>query len=61
MELFWAMISPSLTNESIEMGIFKFFNHFSKIEKIGKRYKVERIGKRANICPTLISTLKKDI
>ena len=45
----------------MEIGIFKFFNHFSKIEKIGKRYKVERIGKRANICPTLISTLKKDI
>ena len=45
----------------MEIGIFKIFNHFSKIEKIGKRYKVERIGKRANICLTLISTLKNDI
>jgi len=33
MELFWAMIRPSSTKESIAMGIFKFFKCFSRICK----------------------------
>jgi len=27
---------------------------------MGVRYKVDKIGERANLCPTLMSTLKKE-
>ena len=45
--------------EKVETGIFRFFNCFSKIWKIGERYKAERIEERADPCPTPILTLKK--
>ena len=43
-----------------EIKIFKFFKCFSKIWKIGERYKAERIGARADSYPTPMSTLKKE-
>ena len=53
------MRSPSSIKESMEIGIFRFFNWFLKIWKIDERYNTERIGKRAEPCPTPMSTLKK--
>ena len=57
-DLFCAIMSLSSTNERIEMGIFKFFNHFSRIYKNKVRYKAERIGERADPWPTLTLTSK---
>jgi len=51
-------MSPSSTNERIEMGIFRFFNHFSRIYKNRVRYKAEKIGERADTWPTLTLTSK---
>ena len=31
------------------MGIFKFYRHFSRIYKKGERYKVDKIGERADL------------
>ena len=45
--------------ENIEIGIFRFFNWFSKMWKMSERYKAERTGERAESCLTLISMLKK--
>jgi len=44
----------------IEMGIFKFFRHFSKIYNKRERYKVDKIGERAEPWPTPIFMLKID-
>ena len=38
----------SSTKERMEIGIFRFFILFSKIWRIGDRYKAERIGERAD-------------
>ena len=54
------MRSPLSIKESIEIDIFRFFNWFSKMWRIGERYNTERIGERAKPCPTPISTLKKE-
>ena len=51
-------MSPSSTNKRIEMGIFRFFNCFSRIYKNKVRYKAERIGKRADPWLTLTLTSK---
>ena len=45
-------MSPSSTNERIEMGIFKFFRCFSRIYKSRVRYKAKRMGERADPWPT---------
>ena len=58
-ELFCTISSLLSTKESVEIGIFRFFNCFSKMWKIGEKYKAERIGERAKPCLTPISTLKK--
>lgn len=58
-DLFYAMRRLSSTKEIVEIGIFRFFNWFLKIWKIGKRYKAEKIGERADSCLIPISTLKK--
>ena len=47
-DLFCTIMSSSSTNERIEMGIFRFFNYFSRIYKNEVRYKAERIGEKAN-------------
>ena len=47
-DLFCTIMSPSSTNERIKMGIFRFFNCFSRIYKNGMRYKTERIGEKAD-------------
>ena len=43
--------------EITETGIFRFFNLFSKIWKIGNKYNA---SKRAEPCPTPTSMLKKE-
>ena len=40
------------------MGIFRFFNHFSRIYKNRVRYKAKRIGERADPWPTPTLTPK---
>jgi len=55
------MSKPSSIKESVEIGIFRFFNCFSKKWKIGKRYKTERIEERAEPYQTPMSTLKREI
>ena len=57
-DLFCVIMSPSSTNERIEMGIFKIFNHFSRIYRNGVRYKAKRIGERADPWPTPTLTSK---
>jgi len=52
------MIRPSSMNERMEMGIFRFLRHFSRIYKNRVRYKAERIGKRADSWPTPMLTSK---
>jgi len=44
----------------IEIGIFRFFNLFSKIWKTGERYKADRMGDKAEPCPMPISILKEE-
>ena len=53
------MSRPLSTKESVEIDIFRF-DWFSKMWKIGKRYKTERIGERAKPCPTPILMLKRE-
>ena len=57
--MFWATRNPLLTNDKIKTGIFKNFNYFSKMWRIRDKYKVDKIGVRANPWPTPILTLKK--
>ena len=57
--MFWKIKSPSSTKERMEIGIFRFFILFSKIWRIGARYKVERIEEKADSWPAPMSTLKK--
>ena len=45
--------------ERIEIGIFRFLILFSKISKIGERYRADKMRERAKLCPTPISMLKK--
>ena len=52
------IISPLSTNKRIEMGIFRFFNCFSRIYKNRVRYKAERIKERADSWPTPTLTSK---
>ena len=49
--------SPLSTKERMETGIFK---RFSRMWRTGARYKADKIGDRAEPCPTPTSTLKKD-
>ena len=44
--------------ESIDTKIFRFFKWFSRMWRKGARYEAERIGDRAEPCPTPTSTLK---
>jgi len=53
------MMRPSSTKERIETGILRFLSQFSRIYRKGERYKEERIGERADPCPT--PTLTSDI
>ena len=56
-DLFWEIKSLSSMNERKGIGIFRFFKQFSKIWKIGERYKADRIRERAEPCPTPTSML----
>ena len=53
------MKSSSFIKEMTETWIFRFFNIFSKMWKIGNRYNANRIGERAKPWPTPTSILKK--
>jgi len=57
-DLSWEIKRSLSTKEIIEMGIFKFFRHFSKIYKKGERYRADKIGERVNLCPTPTFMLK---
>jgi len=48
------------TNKIIETRIFRFFNLFSKILKIEERYNTNKICDKTELCPTPMSTLKKE-
>ena len=54
------MNSPSSTKEITEIGIFRFFNLFSKIWKTDNKYNANKIGERAEPCLILISIFKKN-
>ena len=47
-DLFWEIKRLLFTKERMEIGIFRFLILFSKIWRIGERYKAERIGERAD-------------
>ena len=51
------MKRPSFTKEITEIGIFRFFNLFSKIWKTSDKYKADEIGDSADswLTPTLTS------
>ena len=57
-DLSYTMIRPSSTNETMEIGIFRFLRHLSRIYKNGERYKADRMGERADPWPTLTLTSK---
>ena len=44
----------------IEIRVFRFFTLFSKIWKIEKRYKADKIRDKVEPCLTLKSTLKSE-
>ena len=44
----------------METGIFRIFNQFLRIWRIGTKYKADRVGERVEPCPTPMSKLKKD-
>jgi len=44
----------------IEIGILRFFSHFSKIWRNSERYKADKIGERAKPCPMPTFTLNID-
>ena len=58
-DLLWVTKSLSLTNNKKEIGIFRFFNQFSKIWRKDNKYRVERIEDRAESCPTPMLILKE--
>ena len=59
-DLSWETKSLSSTKKITEIGIFRFFNLFSKVWKIKKRYKTNKIGDKAEPYPTPISILKRE-
>jgi len=42
-----------------EIGIFRFFNLFSRVWKIGEKYKADKIGDKTEPYLILISILKR--
>jgi len=42
------MMRPSSMNKRMEIGIFRFLRHFSRIYKNGVRYKADKMGERAD-------------
>ena len=57
-DLFYATIRPSSINKRMEIGIFRFLRHFSRIYKNGVKYKADKMGERADPWPTPILILK---
>jgi len=54
------MKRPLSTKEIKEIRIFRFFNLFSKMWRIEEKYRADRMEERAELCPTPMSTLKKE-
>ena len=46
------MKKPLFTKEITKIGIFRFFNLFSRIWKTGNKYGANKMGKRAKSWPT---------
>ena len=51
-ELLWEIKRPSSTKEIKDVGIFSFFNWFSKMNIKGERYRADNIGESAEPWPT---------
>ena len=49
----------SSTKEITEIGIFRFFNRFSKMWKTSNKYKADKIGESAELYLIPILTSKK--
>ena len=58
-DLLWAIKRPLSIKERMEMGIFRIFKQFSRIWRTEARYKTDKMGDRAEPCPTPTLTLKK--
>jgi len=58
-DLCWEMNRLSSTKERKEIGILRFFKCFSRMWKIGERYKADKMGERAKPCLTPILILQK--
>ena len=56
--MFWETKSLPFIKEIKETGIFRLFNLFSKIWKIGERYRADKMGKSTELYSTPILTLK---
>ena len=56
--LSWETKSPLSTKKIIEIRIFRIFSLFSKIWKMEERYKADKMGDKAEPCPTSTLTLK---
>jgi len=57
-DLFWEIIRPLSMKEMIETGMLRFCRCFSKIYKKEERQRVDKIGERADLWPTLMFTSK---
>ena len=56
--MFWETKSPPSIKKIKETGIFRLFNLFSKIWKIGERYRADKMGESTELHSTPILTLK---
>ena len=56
--MFWETKSPPSIKEIKETGIFRLLNLFSKIWKIGERYRADKMGESTELYPTPTPTLK---
>jgi len=52
-DLFYTTMRPLSMNERMEIEIFRFLRHFSRIYKNGVRYKANKMGERADPWSTL--------
>ena len=59
-DLFWEIKRLLFIKEMTEIGIFKFFNLFSKMWKTEKRYNTDKIRNRAELCLTPTLTSKRE-
>ena len=58
-DLFWTIKSPSSMKESMEIGILRFLNQFSKMYRSGEIYNMDKMGESAEPWPTPILISKE--